>query len=113
MNRPSATESAFLGTNPEVVFGDVDGQIVALNMKSGQYLHLNSTGTFIFNVLQAGPQTLERLLGRVEEEYDVEPTLCRTEVGAFVERCIRLDLLRVGDVERDSSVVRDRQMERR
>ena len=98
MNPLSTTESASLATNPDIVFGDVDGQIVALNMKSGKYLHLNATGTFIFNVLrESGPQTLEWLLGRVEEEYDVEPTLCRKEVGAFVERCIGLDLIREGN----------------
>lgn len=85
-----------VGTNPEIVFGDVDGQIVALNMKSGRYLHLNGTGTFIFNLLQeSGPQTLHWLLGRVEQEYEVEPTTYRKDVQAFVERCIELDLLRV------------------
>jgi len=95
----TTTESALLRTNPDIVFGDVDGQIVALNLKSGAYLHLNATGTFIFNVLrESGPQKLEWLLSRVEEEYDVEPTMCRNEVGAFVERCIALDLLRVEDM---------------
>lgn len=102
MNRLSTTESPSLGTNPDIVFGDVDGQIVALNMKSGRYLHLNPTGTYIFNMLQSGPQTLESVLARVEEEYDVEPTTCRKDVAAFVERCIELDLLRVENVSHES-----------
>lgn len=103
MNPISTTESPALGTNPDIVFGDVDGQIVALNMKSGRYLHLNGTGTFIFNVLrESGPQTLDWVVGRAEEEYDVEPTTCRKDVEAFVARCIELDLLRVENVARDS-----------
>lgn len=103
MNRLSTTESPSLGANPDILFGDVDGQIVALNMKSGRYLHLNATGTFIFNVLrESGPQTMDWLLGRVEQEYDVEPITCRQDVKAFVERCVELDLLRVEDLAHDS-----------
>lgn len=83
-------------TNPDIVFGDIDGQIVALNMKSGKYLHLNGTGTFIFHALkESGPQTLDWLLGRVGQEYDVDLTTSHKDVEAFVTRCLEVDLLRV------------------
>lgn len=89
-------DTTLIQPSPDIVFGDVDGEIVALNMESGSYLHLNSSGTFIFGVLDGpGPRTLEWLCQRVRREYEVDDTTCRQEVGDFVARCIGLGLLRV------------------
>lgn len=88
-------DATLIHANPDVLVGDIDGEIVALNMTTGSYLHLNSSGSFIFNRLQdeAG-KLLAVLIGEVRNEYAVDETLCRQEVSAFVARCIELDLLR-------------------
>ena len=83
-------------SNPDIVFGDVDGELVALHLESGSYLHLNSSGSFIFSLLEGPqPRTLEWLRGRVVQEYEVDADTCRQEVDDFVARCVGLDLLRV------------------
>lgn len=88
-------DATIILANPDVLFGDVDGEIVALNMATGGYLHLNSSGTFIFTQLQdSGQKPLAAIIEKVLEEYAVEKTLCWQEVSAFVARCIELDLLR-------------------
>lgn len=88
-------DATIILANPDVLFGDVDGEIVALNMATGGYLHLNSSGTFIFTQLQdSGQKPLAAIIEKVLEEYAVEETLCWQEVSAFVARCIELDLLR-------------------
>lgn len=89
-------DATLIQPSSDVVFGDVDGEIVALNMESGSYLHLNSSGTFIFSVLDGSvPRTLEWLCQRVRREYEVDDATCRQEVGDFVARCVGLGLLRV------------------
>ena len=88
-------DATLILANPDVLFGDVDGEIVALNMATGGYLHLNSSGTFIFRQLEdSGEKPLAAIIEKVLEEYAVDENLCRQEVGAFVARCIELDLLR-------------------
>ncbi len=78
------------------MFGDVDGEIVALNLESGSYIHLNTSGSFIFNLLEGSePRTVGMAARSVQQEYDVDAETCRREVGEFVARCVGLGLLRV------------------
>ncbi len=96
MTTPSLLDATSVQPNPDIVFGDIDGEIVALNTESGSYLHLNRSGSFIFSLLDGSePRTLEWLRDRVLQEYEVDAATCRQEVGEFVARCIGLDLLRV------------------
>jgi len=96
MTTPSLLDRTPIQSNPDIVFGDVDGELVALHLESGSYLHLNSSGSFIFNLLEGPePRTLEWLRDRVLQEYEVDAEKCRQEVDDFVARCVELDLLRV------------------
>lgn len=88
------TDTALLQQNPAIVFGDVDGEIVALNIESGNYLHLNSSGSFVFSLLDdASPKSVAWLLAQVQQVYAVDETACQQEVGAFLTRCIELNLI--------------------
>ena len=96
----ASSDATAIQPSPDVVFGDVDGEIIALNMESGSYLHLNSSGSFIFSLLDgSGPRTLAWLHQRVRQEYEVDAETCRQEVGAFVARCIGLGILCVATSE--------------
>lgn len=87
-------DTALLEPNPETVFGDVDGEVIALNIDSGNYLHLNTSGSFIFSLLEGGgPKAVEWLLRRVQQEYAVDDATCRREVGTFLARCLELNLI--------------------
>ena len=87
-------DDSMVKVNPEVICGDVDGEIVALNMQLGSYLHLNSSGSFIFSLLDNGePQCLSQMYQRVGQEYEVDDLICRREVAQFIERCIELELI--------------------
>lgn len=80
--------------NPDITFGDVDGEIVALNLKSGSYLHLNSSGSYIFSLLDdATPQPLTGIYKQVVQTYNVEDETCRREVAEFISRCLELGLM--------------------
>ena len=94
--KPSLLDRTSIQSNPDIVFGDVDGELVALHLESGSYLHLNSSGSFIFNLLEGSEaRPLEWLRDRVVQEYEVDAETCRQEVDDFVAQCIGLDLLRV------------------
>lgn len=88
------TDGHCLLPNPQTLIGDIDGEIVALHIGSGNYLHLNSSGSFIFSLMDGGiPRSVAWLHGQVMREYAVDSATCHREVDAFLERCIELDLL--------------------
>lgn len=94
------SESTLLQPNPEVIIGDVDGEVVALNVDSGNYLNLNSSGSFIFSLLDdTEPRAMDWLFTKVQREYAVDDATCRREIGAFLSRCVELDLLRVATAQ--------------
>jgi hypothetical protein len=94
------SESTLLQPNPEVIIGDVDGEVIAVNVDSGNYLNLNSSGSFIFSLLDnTEPKAMDWLFTKVQREYAVDEATCRREVSAFLMRCIELGLLRVATAQ--------------
>jgi hypothetical protein len=53
----------------DVVFRDLDGEAVCLNLATGKYFGLNSLGTHIWKLLEEHGQ-LEPVLAMLQEEYD-------------------------------------------
>ena len=96
MTTSTLPDAATIQSNPGIVFGDVDGEVVALNHESGSYIYLNTSGSFIFNLLEGSePRTVEWLRSQVAKEYEVDAETCHREVGEFVARCVGMGLLRV------------------
>lgn len=86
--------SAVFAIDPDLVVGDVEGEIVALRAASDAYLHLNSTGTFIFERLRHQSATLADLCAAVTGRYDVDAGTAERETVAFMTRCLELGLIR-------------------
>lgn len=90
----SLLPTTVLGIDPDVVAGDVEGEIVALRASSDAYLHLNGTGSYIFERLRDRPMTLSDLCAVVSQRYDVDAEAGEREIAAFVSRCLEIGLLR-------------------
>ena len=96
MNNLTDNDAQLIQLNPAVVLGDIDGELVALSMESSAYLHLNSSGSYIIDLLSGEqPRSLAWLCQQLQQEYDIDSVRCREEVDSFVSRCIDLNLLRV------------------
>ena len=87
-------QSTLLKQHPDVFFGDVDGEAIALNVAYGTYLHLNETGKFILSMLiQSGATTLQSVCESVQHHFEVEAKECQSAVRQFVTQCIQSKLL--------------------
>ncbi|AFY62669.1 PqqD family protein [Synechococcus sp. PCC 6312] len=83
-----------LQLNPDITFGDVDGEIIALNIQTGFFLNLNSSASYIFSLLdKATPRTLGDIYKQVQAVYDVQDDVCRSEVSGFITHCLEVGLL--------------------
>ena len=69
-----------------------DGDIVALDDRSLQYLSANPAGAVLWQALVEGT-TREDLVGRLLEEFDVEETVAARDVDSFIVELTRLGLL--------------------
>jgi hypothetical protein len=69
--------------NPEVLFQELQGEAVLLNLKSGVYLGLDAVGTRIWNLLQQHPR-LEDVLNAVLGEYEVSQAQCLQDLLRLV-----------------------------
>jgi hypothetical protein len=68
---------------PGVLFRDLDGEAVLLELESGRYYGLNETGTRIWLLLQEHG-SVEAALHTLLDEYDVAEERLRRELLGFV-----------------------------
>jgi hypothetical protein len=79
----------------DVVFRELDGEAVVLNLDTGIYFGLDVIGTRIWRLIEAR-KPLRIVLGTMVEEYDAPPDRLERDLLAFVERLTGKGLLALG-----------------
>jgi hypothetical protein len=82
-----------------VVFRELDGEAVLLNLDSGVYFGLDEVGTRVWALL-VEHGTLERVCSQLMEEYDVEPAVLEQDVSRLVEEMRHKGLVVMGSQNR-------------
>lgn len=67
----------------EVIWREVDGRIVGLDLRSSRYFSLNTTGTVLWKLLDAGAPP-DELVERLSADYSLGPDVAAEEVSAFL-----------------------------
>ena len=78
--------------NAEIVTADMEGETVMMSIENGKYYNLGKMGTVIWGLLE-NPLTVEALICKLLDVYDVERERCERETLSFLR-----DLLREGIV---------------
>jgi len=68
----------------EVVFREIDGEAVLLNLRTGKYFGLDKVGTVIWGLL-ASRQTVRAVLEGLTERYDAPRERLETDLRRFLE----------------------------
>ena len=63
----------------DVLFRELDGEAVLLNLKTGVYFGLNGVATRMWALI-ADPHSLARVADALAAEYDVEPRTLETDL---------------------------------
>ncbi len=69
----------------DVLFQELQGEAVLLNLKTGMYLGLDSVGTRIWQLLQEHG-TLSRVVEAMLQEYDVPQDRCEADLLNLVSQ---------------------------
>lgn len=67
----------------EQLSGDLGGEAVILNLKTGKYYGLNMLGARIWELLQT-PRSTAVIEATILSEFEVEPDECSSEVRSFI-----------------------------
>lgn len=73
---------------------DVARSVVILNLKDGVYYELKEVGTRVWNLIQQ-PSTVQSILDRLLEEYEVDPERCEIDLLALAENLARFGLIQI------------------
>lgn len=64
---------------------DLAGEKVMVDFETGKYFLLKGTANDIWDLLQDGV-TVEEIVGKLLEQYDVSEEICREEVTEFLRK---------------------------
>jgi hypothetical protein len=71
----------------------VDGETVVINLTSTHYYSLNKTGTYVWNLLVEGGQSVDDLAGAVAARYGKPLDVVRGDVRALIDDLRREELI--------------------
>jgi len=95
MQTPIPRQTAIL-PHADVIWREVDGEIVLLNVATGQYFGLDPVGSQVWILLQSmGPQgaNLESLCSLVQSHFDVDLPTAERDLTALLNDLIAQQLL--------------------
>lgn len=69
--------------SPDVVFRDLDGEAVLLNLRTGVYFGLDPVATRIWDLL-VEQRSLPAILDTLQDEYEVDAAQCERDVRLFL-----------------------------
>jgi hypothetical protein len=85
--------------HPDVVWRDVDGEIVLLNVVSGQYFGLDEVGSRVWLLLQQDGEAgagIGALRDRVVAEFDVDGPTALADLTSLFRQLLEQQLVIVG-----------------
>jgi len=75
---PGARDAA-IRIRKDVVFRDLEGELVLLNLATGVYFGLDPIGTRIWALIDDG-RTADEIVGVITAEYEVDADACRADL---------------------------------
>jgi Coenzyme PQQ synthesis protein D (PqqD) len=77
---------------PDVLWQQVDGEVVVLDAAAGEYRGLNDVGSQMWLVLEAAPDVATACT-RLCELYEVDEETLRRDLAAFIEQLVTSGML--------------------
>lgn len=83
--------SRFVRSN-DAIFSEVGADIVALNISGGFAYGMEKVTADVWRLLER-PQDVSSICAQLVADYDVDPTVCRAEVGRLLDQFLKEGLV--------------------
>lgn len=70
--------------SPDLIATEMDGDIVMMHVRSGQYFGISGVGPRLWALLEH-PMTIEQMTDTIVSEYKVDEQTCRGDILIFVQ----------------------------
>ena len=90
----SVSAETLVSVPEDVLFRELDGEAIILNLAKGLYFGLDAVGTRIWIVL-AESASVRRAIDAITAEYDVEPAVAAQDVLDLVSKLNDLGLVQL------------------
>jgi hypothetical protein len=94
MSTQTINEQSVICAKPDNLASRLGSQAVILNMEYGRYFGLNTTGAFVWDLVQQ-PRTVAEIEHGICSEFDVTPEQCRVDVARLLENLLSNGLIEV------------------
>jgi hypothetical protein len=91
-----APRDAAIRIKKDVVFRDLEGEMVLLNLATGVYFGLDPVGTRIWGLID-GRRSAAAIVEALTAEYEVDPQTCETDLDRFLESLRDNELVELDD----------------
>lgn len=82
--------------SPDVLFQDVEGEAVLLDLSGGEYFGLNEVGTRFWSVATETGR-LDDILERILEDFDVDAATLESDLAGFLDEMAGAGLITIVD----------------
>jgi len=86
------TENAIISKRDSVVWCDLSGEVVLLDISSGVYFGMKGVGWTLWQYLES-PRSLQSILDHLTSEYAVERSVCQQQTLAFIDKLAQHGLI--------------------
>jgi hypothetical protein len=66
----------------------IGDELVMMSAEKGHYIGLSEVGARVWEIIET-PSELEAVCAQLEQEYEVAPGVCRTEVETFLNELVK------------------------
>lgn len=91
----SITGDTLVSRAAGMVAVSIGGEIAMLGIDQGRYYSLAGAGSRIWELLES-PRRVAELTSILQQEFEVERSVCTAEVLGFLHQCARERLIRIG-----------------
>jgi hypothetical protein len=88
------TPRSLVTRHPDLIAAEADGEVLMLDVESGNYFGLNEVASFVWLQLET-PLTVAELCDRVQSEFEVDETRCLADLIAHLTAMVAEGLVQV------------------
>lgn len=81
-----------LQRNSDLLFNQVDGEVVMLSMETSSYYGLDKTASRIWELLEK-PISFSEVISNLVNEYDVSKEQCQMDTIVFINKLVEKNLV--------------------
>jgi hypothetical protein len=96
MKKTNISENSIISRKKEVLFSNLDDELLAIDSQAGFCYSMNETAGRIWDMLSS-PISVNQICSQLCKEFSVEQSVCQQEVLPLLQSLLEAELIQVHD----------------